>query len=370
MNRSSENYNLLSLIGSSEDFRLIMDTANAKYNNTAWKAFADVLPASNSKKFSTIVDETGIIVKASVIGPTGKKPLRSVEGGAGYGDSLHKIGHGFKVDQSDINHIKELNLVDTAMATRMMEKYLNRASNLIGGFHATWNSWIYQALSKTTVTLESLGGSPVTVDLHVPTANKLKAKGDKGWFESSTTASIANDLVRMNKVADDLGMPADRVYLCSKTLYDKIMQDEKILSIVKGSMPLATVDTYLSPRRVASLLPGVLDIPAIAVIDEKSRHEVDGVAVDSDPSFDENIISLVPMSRLFDMHNSPSDYVDDRNPATVKSSTENGLIGGIQLFHSEPIEVITNMEAWGFFTFKNPKYIVTLDSSKASTNGK
>ncbi len=51
----------------------------------------------------------------------GKKPLRSFEGGEAYGDSIHKIGHGFKVDQSDLNHIKELNLVNYDLGYEMVK---------------------------------------------------------------------------------------------------------------------------------------------------------------------------------------------------------------------------------------------------------
>lgn len=370
MNANFVNYNLLvDLCGGNEDLQLIIDTVNEKYNNSFWRSITDVLPASRSKKFSVIVQETGIQVKASVIGSQSKKPLRSFEGGTTYQDSMPKIGHGFNYNQGDLNAIEELNLVDSDMALMAAEKYMNRSSDMIAGFHATWNGWIYQALSEQVIRLDNLGGTAATVDLRTPAGHKLKAKGDKGWFESGTTAKIVDDLQRMNRIADLANMPFERVYVCSKALYDKIVQDATILAGIKASMPYATTDSYISPKRVTAMMSSVFDIPAIVSIDEVSRIEVDGIPVLNTADFNVNNISLIPVSRLFQMHNSPSDYMKDSNPATYKASTEGGLIGSIQLFSSDPINVLTNFESWSFPTFKNPKFIVSLDSSLHSLTG-
>lgn len=370
MNAQYQNYSLLTdLTGSNEDLKVIIDSVNAKYNNSFWRSLTDVLPASRSKRFSVIVKETGIIVKASVIGSMGKKPLRSFEGGRAYQDSMPKIGHGFNFDQGDLNKIDELNLVNTDMSLEAARMYMGRASDLIAGFHATWNGWIYQAMSNQEISLKNLGGAAAVVDLRTKSAHKLKAKGDKGWFESGTTAVIAEDLQRMNKVADDGGLPADRAYVCSKTLYDKLALNAQIIAGIKASMPLATVDTYLSPKRVMSMLSTIYDIPPIVSIDEVSRIEIDGIPVNDAADFNVDKISLIPLRKLFEMHNSPSDYMKDTNPATYKASTEGGLIGSIQLFSSDPINVLTNFESWTFPTFKNPDFIVSLNTAEHSTTG-
>ena len=347
-----------------------MNDVNAKYNNSIWRSFTTVLPASLSKKFTTIVEETGIIVKASVVGAESKKPLRSIEGIRDYSDSLHKIGHGFRFTQGDITAIEELNLANTDIATMVARRYYNRVNTLIGGFHATWNGWIFNALATQTILLPNLGGSTTTIDLHTKATNKVKCKGDKGWFESGTTAKIADDLVRMNKLADDQNMPAQRAYVCSKTLYDKIMADAGIIAAVKAYLPvLDTTNLYLSPSRVASYIPMVFDTP-IVPIDERSRYEVDGVPTLASADFDVNKISLIPTAYpIFNMHNSPSDYSKDTNPATYKAIAEGGLIGTIQLFESDPMAMVTNAESWSFPTFKNPDNIISLDSTQHSTTG-
>jgi len=371
MNRDYQNYNLLTdLTGNDQDLSIIINSANAKYNNSFWRTITDVLPASRSKKFSTVIEETGIIVKASVIGSMGEKPLRSFEGGAGYVDSLPKIGHGFVFDQSDLNNIEELNLVDADMALMAANKYRNRTISLLGGFHATWNGWIYQALADQVIRLDNLGGATISVDLHTKSTHKLKAKGTAGWFTSATTAKISDDLIRMNKTADDANMSSERMYVCSKVLYDKIAADAGILASIKATMPWSTADTYLSPKRVMASMSSVFDIPMIVSIDEVSRIEIDGIPT-SNPTadFDTDKISLVPITKLFNMHNSPSDYTKDTNPAAYKATAEGGLIGSIQLFASEPISVRTNFESWSFPTFKNPDMIVSLDSSLFSETG-
>jgi len=370
MNSHYLNYRLLTdLVSSDGDLSVIINAVNQKYNNSFWRSVTDVLPASMSKKFTTIVEETGIIVKASVVGSMSKKPIRGFEGGATYQDSMPKIGNSFNYDQGDLNKIKELNLVNTDMSMMAAEKYMNRASKMIGGFHASWNGWIYQALSTQTILLDNLGGATQTVDLHTKASHKVKCKGSAGWFTGGTTAVIADDLQRMNKIADDDGLPAARVYVCSKTLYDKIMANAAILTAIRATMPLATSDTYLSPKRVAGLISTVFDIPPIVSIDEVSRIEVDGVPTLNTADFNVDKISLIPLSRLFNMHNSPSDYMEDTNPNVYKATAEGGLIGTLQEFTSNPITVMTSFESYSFLTFKNPDWIVSLNSTTFSSDG-
>lgn len=371
MNKQFQNYNILTdLVSSQEDFKVLIDNANSKYNNALWRSFTDVKPASKSKKFSAIVEETGIIVKASVIGSMGKKPLISTEGGNTYSDSIHKIGQGFKVDQADINHIEEMNLVDSDLAREMLKTYDLRATTVIGGFNATWNDWAFQALSNQAIAIKNQGITDYTVDLRTPAANKKKAKGSAGWFTSGTTAKIADDLVRMNKEADDKGMPSMRMYCVSRATADQMILDANLNTMVKASLGyFDTTNAYISRNRFLTLVSQILDIPPIVIIDEKSRIEVDGVPQLDSAAFNDNKVVLVPQMAIFDMHNSPSDYTKDQNPATRKTFAEGGLIGAIQLYESDPIQVITNMESWSFITFKNPKWIIALDHTSYSVDG-
>lgn len=371
MNNDFQRYNLIAdLGGSATNFKVIIDTANSVYNNTMWRSMTDVKPASLSKSFTTLEAETGIIVKASNLGSMSKKPLRSFEGAAQSKGSIPKIGHGFKFDQADMNHLDELNLVDTNYATYALSTYTKRAETIIGGFHATWNGWVYEALSNQAINLKDLGGADDIVDLNVPSSHKLKAKGTKGWFEAATDSKIVDDLVRMDKTATDVAkMPSARVYVCSKVLFDKIVNDPQILARIKATMPFATADTFINPKRIAELIPQVFGIPPIVPIDEASRHEVNGIPILSPSAFNTDKISLIPTMTLFDMYNSPSDYMKDQNSSTIKSFTEGGLIGSIQKYESDPIQIVTNFESYSFLTFKNSKWIVSLNSALASATG-
>ena len=372
MNIQLANYQLLEGIPSNTgELQYILDTVNQKYNNSTWRFFTDVLPASRSKRFSAIIEETGIAVQASLLGAEGKKPLRSIEGGELYSDSIHKIGHGFAMSQTDINAIDEMNLLNVDYGEQMVEKYMNRAGSLIGGFHSTWNGWIFQALADQTIVLKPQGAaSGLTVDLRTPASHKLKAKGTQAWFNvDADTFNILADLKRMNKIGDDKGLPSDRLYVCSKDLFDKMIADASLVGAIKARMPIQnSTNAVLSDGEILMGLRA-LGLPPIVAIDEKSRTEVDGVPTADAAKFDTNKISLIPATKLFNLHNSPSDYAMDNNPATLKAFFEGGLIGAIELFESDPIKVITNMESWSFLSFKNPKWIVSLDSSLHSTTG-
>lgn len=374
MNKGNDNYNLIALASDQSALRLIIDSANAKYNNTAWRAFTEVLPARNNKSFQTIVKETGIAVKASILGATDQKPLRSVEGAQKYNDSILKVGHGIKLDQDDIRNIEEMSLVDSDMATEIVKTYRGRLSTLIQGFHQHWNDWVFQALSDQQLNTQPLGGTKTVIDLRVPSNLKLKAMGTSAWFAPAVDGkygyNILADLRRMVKVADkDATMSANRVFVCSQELFDKIVLDSPLMKTLIATINMqegASPDPLELSRRMSA----AFGIPPIIPIDEKSRHEVDGIAVVSPNAFNPNKISLIPVSQLLDMHNSPSDYRYDTNPATTKTVTEGGLIGALTSYGSEPFHIRTNMEAWSLITFKNPKSIVSLDTSVFSATGK
>ena len=373
MNRHFSNYSLHELATNVGDFKTLLDTANEKYNNTIWKQFATVLPASNSKRFSTIVEEANIVVKASMLGSTAKKPLRSFEGGKAHGDSIHKIGHGFKVDQDDIDNIIELNLIGGDIAYQMVKRYLNRARAIIGGFHATWNSWIFEALSNQEIVLKSQDTTLYTVDMGVPDANKLVVEGTAKWFdEDSTKYNIIKDLLRMDKVADDdaCGMPSNRALFVPKALLQKVLVDPTVIAALKARMVVFSPDNLiLTDRYVLNQISATFGLPPIVAIDEKSRIEKDGIPQVDSASFNQDKVILAPTMPLFNMHNSPSDYQRDANPGTIKTFTEGGLIGAIQLYASDPYSVVTNMESWSFFGFKNPKWLVSLDTGKYHATG-
>ena len=358
----------------SGDLKYILDAVNAKYNKSDWKLFATVLPQSESRKFSVLLDETGIVVKASPLGREGQKPLRSFEGAELYSDSVHKVGHGFKVDQADVDALREMNLVNMDLATEIAKKYWNRATAVVGGFHATLNDWIYQAISKQTITIYNQGKSTYILDLRVSSANKLKVKSSNAnWFDAdSTKYNIPSDLVRMNERADDddVMMPKDRVFICSKKLRDKMFKDPTVIAEIKARIPSYSTDYILTNSKIEEGLRVALDLPPIVAVDYKSRIEVDGIPQLDSASFDEDMICLIPMGQIFDLHNSPSSVRDEKSNAVITTTIEGGLIGVLEKFGADPVVAITNMEAIFFPSFKNTKYIVSLNSAAHSATGK
>ena len=174
----------------------------------------------------------------------------------------------------------------------------------------------------------------------------------------------------MTEVADEQNMPASRVFYISKKLAKKLVKDEALRKIIVASAGYVNLDfVQVSRKRFLSLLSDVLEIPPFVVIDEKSRTEKNGIPMVDPKDFDENKIILAPAGKLFNAYPSLPDYAKDSNPATVKGSTENGIIGSLTRYESEPFAMITNMEAWLFPVFKNPKWLVGLDTSKGTTDG-
>ncbi len=355
------------------DLQYVINNVNAKYNNSNWKMFTEVLPQSESRKFSVLLDETGIVVKASPLGRMGQKPLRSFDGAALYSDSVHKIGHGFSITQSDLDDIREMNLVNMDLAKEIAKRYANRTQAIIGGIHATFNGWIYNALSKQEIYIYNQGVKEYTFDLRVPAANKLKVKSSNAnWFDADPTKyNIINDLMRMVKRAgdDDVNIPKNEmVFVTSKSLKDKILLDPTVITAIKNRMPNINANAILTDNEVETALR-VFNLPAIIATDEKSRVEMDGVPTLAPADFDENMISLIPMGKIFNLHNSPSSVRDEKDPSVITTTFEGNLIGALEKFGADPMVTITNFEAIAFPSFKNPRKIVSLDSSQHSANG-
>ena len=369
MNRYYDQYQglLNTFILGSEDLRILLDTANAKYNRASWRNFATFDVPQIGKSFKAIIEETNIIVRASLLSPSGKKPLRSTEGGELYTGSIPKIGHGFKIDQADINFFKELGQVEGDVNDWIARTYINRAAKIIGGFHATWTGWIYQALSTGWIKVtkdQNPDGIPLNVGMKVKPSHMIGAL-TKVW--SDPDADIIGSLQRMVKIATDDSIPFDYIGM-TKELFDNVVcKNKNVIEALKGRMLIREDILYpFTTREIKERLASGFDLPPIVLFDERSRFESDGIPVDGAPSFDPNAAILLKAGYFFGIKNSPDDYREDKNPAVITSSTENGHIGAIKIFGSEPINVITNMEAWAFPVMKNPNNIVIMDTSKVT----
>ena len=63
-----------------ENFGLILDNANAKYNRAMWRQFATWGNPTDDREWKQGIKKTPILVRASILGTHSEKPQRSTIG--------------------------------------------------------------------------------------------------------------------------------------------------------------------------------------------------------------------------------------------------------------------------------------------------
>ena len=84
------------------NFSVIMDTANAKYNQAQWRMLGNWDTPSDSKTWSQGTKTVPIMARASLLSTHGLKPMRNTSGWKFYTGSTPKFGHGYTMDEDDM----------------------------------------------------------------------------------------------------------------------------------------------------------------------------------------------------------------------------------------------------------------------------
>ena len=84
------------------NFSVIMDTANAKYNQAQWRMLGNWDTPSDSKTWSQGTKTVPIMARASLLSTHGLKPMRNTSGWKFYTGSTPKFGHGYTMGEDDM----------------------------------------------------------------------------------------------------------------------------------------------------------------------------------------------------------------------------------------------------------------------------
>ena len=168
---------------SAENFGLILDRANAKYNTAIWRRYATWGKPSDSKEWIQGQKETPILVRASILGTHSQKPQRNGEGWKYYGGSILKMGHGFSIDEDDLFKMRdERNLTHVPFPILMTDKVETRTKNMIGGVHAELNYVTLQALSTGEIHEFSVDGIKYDYKFPIADSHFISAVTGKEWW--------------------------------------------------------------------------------------------------------------------------------------------------------------------------------------------
>ncbi len=349
---------------SAEEFGLILDNVNAKYNNALWKRYAQWGQPSNEREWKQGMKKTPILVRASVLGTHSEKPQRSTEGWSVYGGTLPKIGHGFNVTQDDLIEIRRISkLNDTTFGDALVDTFIQNAANMLGGVHNELTYMTLQAMSTGGIHDVAVDGFRYDFDFQIPNENRVAPGTGKNWFATDGTANTNADPVQdmldfQTYFTETLSLGVDHWKL-SKELLNKILTHPSVTDAYKASK------NYYNPTNVKVVRSEVLDwlhtdmgVWPFDVIDFKSRHEEDGKPVTDSPAFDIHNMAACPSAfRPFEMKCMNSIYVDrvrmgGISPADRYSFVE-GRIAVLNSWQERPIMNVVDCELYAGPVFNN-----------------
>ena len=354
-----------------ENFGLILDNVNAKYNGALWRQFASWGNPTNEREWRQGIKKTPILVRASVLGTHSGKPQRSTQGWEIYGGTLPQVGHGFNVTKDDLIELRRISkLNDITFGESLVDCFIQNSGNMLGGVHNELTYMVMQAMSTGEIHDVAVDGARYDFQFQIPEENFVTPDTGKEWYVwdtsgatpvlvANTNADVIEDILTFQRYyIDTLSLGVDHWKL-SKDLLDKIVRHPSVITAYKASK------NYYSPANVKVVTSDVLNwlhddmkIWPFQVIDFKSRHEEDGKPVADAPAFDEhNMVAASRAYRLFEMKCMNSVYVDRVKlgglSASDRYSFVEGRIAVLNTWQERPIKNIVDCELFAGPVFNN-----------------
>lgn len=358
-----------------DNFGVILDNSNAKYNEAIWKRYATWGTPSDDKEWIQGQKETPIMVRASILDTHSNKPQRNTGGWEYYGGSILKLGHGFSIDEDDLFQMRRNhNMTHVPMAILMADDVQTRSDMMIGGVHNELNYLTLQALSTGSIKEFSVDG--IKHDYKFPIADSHFVKASKEWFkvvsgkvQADDTADPVQDLLDAQKyLIDSLRLNVDH-WKISKELFDRLMLHPVVIKYCTGKM------NYFKPENVKlsnnEILTALHDMGVwmFDVVDYKSAHEEDGFSVPDSPAFDEhNLVACSTNIVPFEMKCTNSIYLDRLAYGGVSLSDSYHLVEGRIMvqntWQERPVKNIVDCELYASPVFNNIREIAYLTAWK------
>ena len=363
----------------SENFGLILDNANAKYNQALWRQFASWGEPTDDREWKQGVKKTPILVRASVLGTQSEKPQRSTQGWNIYGGTLPQIGHGFNITQNDMIELRKISkLQNMTFGESLVDCFIQNSSNMLGGIHNELTYMTLQAMSTGEIHDVAVDGYKYDFKFQIPEENFVAPDLGKEWFNADGTANedadIIDDLHQFQEYyRDTLNLGVDHWKL-SKALLNKIIKHPSVITAFLASkygnnymnIKIQDGSTTVShdPRikvvrsELLAWMHEDMEIWPFQVIDWKSRHEEDGKGVNDAPAFDEHNLVAAPRSyKPFEMKCMNS-ILKDRTAAgahndSVRTSFVEGRIAVQNVWQDRPMTNIIDCELFAGPVFNN-----------------
>ena len=356
-----------------ENFGLILDNVNAKYNRAIWRQFASWGEPTDDREWKQGIKKTPILVRASVLGTHSGKPQRSTLGWEMYGGTLPQVGHGFNITKDDMIELRKVaKLRNITFGEALTDSFILNSDAMLGGVHNELSYMVMQAMSTGEIHDVAVDGARYDFKFQIPDENFLSPDTGKDWYIwdatggtpkliANTSADVIEDILTFQKyLTDTLSLGVDHWKL-SKDLLDKICLHPSVRAAYLASKNLneASMANYKIVRtELLAWMHNDLKVWPFQEIDFKSRHEEDGKPVADEPAFDiHNMVAASRAYRPFEMKCMNSILIDrvkmgGLDPSTRYSFVE-GRIAVRNSWQEDPILNVIDCELYAGPVFNN-----------------
>ena len=354
-----------------ENFGLILDNVNAKYNGAIWRKFASWGKPTDDREWKQGIKKTPILVRASILGTHSEKPLRSTIGWEFYGGTLPQLGHGFNITQDDMIELrKSAKLANLTFGEALTDSFILNSDAMIGGVHNELTYMVMQAMSTGEIHDVAVDGARYDFKFQIPDENFLAPDDGREWYiwdatsgtpklKANPNADVIEDILTFQKhLKDTLNLGVDHWKL-SKDLLDKIVLHPSVLTAYKASK------NYFHPENVKVVRTDVLNwmhndmkVWPFQEIDFQSAHEEDGKRKADAPAFDiHNMVAASRAYRPFEIKCMNS-ILKDRNKMgahndSVRTHFVEGRIAVQNVWQDRPMLNIVDCELYAGPVFNN-----------------
>ncbi len=351
------------------NFGVILNTANAKYNSTnsrnaQWRLLGDWDRPSDSKVWSQGHKTVPIMARASLLSTHGLKPMRSTSGWKFYTGSTPKMGHGYSISEDDLFMLRDArNNTGQDLQTLIYDSLLTNSTNILGGIHNNLTYMCMELASTSEIHEQSVDG--VKYDFTFDFDSNQFFTVNPLWFNTdgtpNTSAKVIEDILAMQRtLTSSQGRDVDAWMVNTDTL-DMILDHPAVISSFlawKSAGNSSVITGYTSTRKEIADYLHDRGVWYFLPIDFKSVHEEDGRPVEDAPAFSPyNMVAFNTRQKLFDIKCTNSIWKDRLNYGGIASNTMYSFvedrIAVLSTWQENPIQNNVEFELYAGPVFKN-----------------
>lgn len=350
------------------DFRLIVDSANAKYNGAAWRTLGSWDTPSDSKVWNQASRTVPIMARASYLSAHAPKPMRNTSGWKFYTGNTPKFGHGYTFDEDDMFQLRDArNNTGRNLQDLIYESLLVNAQQILGGIHNQLSHMCYELASTGGIAEQSVDGVSYEFKFDFE-ANQYQAVSPFWFTEDSAGAitpvtqdvNIISDLLELQRLFTVTQNREVNAWMINKDTLDRIVDHPSVLSgyLANKNILEGNKGAYVATR--VELINFMHDrgVWPFMVVDFKSVHEEDGVPVADAPAFDPRyMIAFNVNEEMFSIKNTNSIWKDRQQYGGIARNTMYSFvedrIAALSTWVENPIHNTVEFELYAGPVFRN-----------------